>query len=62
MQVALESSKGSNLWDVKLDLKSPGTLLLRSPEGVVHYLAFDSLTQIGAATHTHDESMTHIHQ
>jgi hypothetical protein len=38
---------GGVFWDVKLDLKSPGTLLLRSPEGLVHYLAYGSLKQIG---------------
>ena len=32
--------------DVKLDLKSPGTLLLREPTGLVHYLAFGSLSQV----------------
>jgi hypothetical protein len=41
-QVALKHGS-----DVKLDLKSPGTLLLRSPEGLVHYLAYGSLKQIG---------------
>ncbi len=48
-QVALRSAKNTKaLWDVKLDLKSPGTLLLRSPEGAVFYLAYESLQQIGA--------------
>lgn len=46
-QVALQSPKTKSWWDVKLDLKSPGTLLLRSPQGQVHYLAFSSLQQIG---------------
>uniref|UniRef100_A0A7S0RJR6 Uncharacterized protein n=1 Tax=Chlamydomonas leiostraca TaxID=1034604 RepID=A0A7S0RJR6_9CHLO len=44
-KVALQS-KDRKLWDVKLDLRSPGTVLLRAPDGVVHYLAFSTLQQV----------------
>ncbi|KAF5837391.1 hypothetical protein DUNSADRAFT_4439 [Dunaliella salina] len=44
-KVALKDHNGK-LWDCKLDLKSPGTLLLREPSGLVHYLAFSSLSQV----------------
>eukprot|EP00200_Dunaliella_tertiolecta_P005924 CAMPEP_0202351296 /NCGR_PEP_ID=MMETSP1126-20121109/8001_1 /ASSEMBLY_ACC=CAM_ASM_000457 /TAXON_ID=3047 /ORGANISM="Dunaliella tertiolecta, Strain CCMP1320" /LENGTH=125 /DNA_ID=CAMNT_0048943391 /DNA_START=251 /DNA_END=628 /DNA_ORIENTATION=+ len=44
-KVALKDHNGK-LWDCKLDLKSPGTLLLRDPNGLVHYLAFSSLSQV----------------
>jgi hypothetical protein len=46
-QVALQNRLTKTFWDVKLDLKSPGTLLLRSPSGVVYYLAYSALQQIG---------------
>eukprot|EP00967_Tisochrysis_lutea_P154790 scaffold308169_cov17-Tisochrysis_lutea.AAC.1 len=41
------SLNGTRIRDCKLDLKSPGTLLLRDPNGLVHYLAFSSLSQVG---------------
>ncbi|KAL6745296.1 hypothetical protein V8C86DRAFT_41984 [Haematococcus lacustris] len=45
-KVAVRDHTTSALWDVKLDLKSSATLLLRSPEGQVHVLGFKSLRQI----------------
>ena len=48
VQVAIQNHKTRALWDLKVDLKAPGLLLLRSPEGTVHYLGYE----VGQNMHT----------
>lgn len=45
-KVAIMNKKTNQFYDVKLDLQSPGTVLLRDDEGQVYYIKFSGLQQV----------------